>query len=155
MEKDQTYPDHPDRFDLCAQALSAKSLSGQCYWEVDWKGGVSVSLSYGEIKRKGNSSESRFGENDQSWTLICSDNSYTISHNNRRISYSIPEETPHKVAVYVDCPAGTMSFYRVSIDNTLSHLHTFNEIFSGPLYPGFGFGFWSKFGSSVTLCCPD
>ncbi|KAM9339617.1 NLR family CARD domain-containing protein 3-like [Symphorus nematophorus] len=61
-------------------------------------------------------------------------------------------------AVYVDCAAGSLSFYRVSSDK-LIHLHTFNTTFTEPLYPGFGFGF--GFGveslmlsleSSVSLC---
>uniref|UniRef100_UPI0037E7B08D NLR family CARD domain-containing protein 3-like n=1 Tax=Semicossyphus pulcher TaxID=241346 RepID=UPI0037E7B08D len=43
----------------------------------------------------------------------------------------------NRVAVYVDCPAGTLSFYKVS-SNTLIHLHTFNTTFTEPLYPGFG-----------------
>uniref|UniRef100_A0A3Q0SI86 Ig-like domain-containing protein n=1 Tax=Amphilophus citrinellus TaxID=61819 RepID=A0A3Q0SI86_AMPCI len=54
-----------------------------------------------------------------------------------------------KVAVYVDCPAGTLSFYRVSSD-TLIHLHTFTTTFTEPLYPGFGYGV--KFNSSAFLC---
>ncbi|KAL4009455.1 hypothetical protein ACER0C_003307 [Sarotherodon galilaeus] len=50
-------------------------------------------------------------------------------------------------AVYVDCPAGTLSFYRVSSD-TLIHLHTFNTTFTQTLYPGF----WFYPGASVSLC---
>ncbi|CAI5684780.1 unnamed protein product [Oreochromis niloticus] len=53
-----------------------------------------------------------------------------------------------RVAVYVDCPAGTLSFYRVSSD-TLIHLHTVNTTFTEPVYPGFGF--WS-YGSTLSLC---
>ncbi|KAI3363889.1 hypothetical protein L3Q82_001485 [Scortum barcoo] len=62
-------------------------------------------------------------------------------------------EDPHwrleklKVAVYLDCPAGTLSFYRVS-SGRLTHLYTFNSTFTEPLYPGFGFGR----NSSATLC---
>ncbi|CAI5682229.1 unnamed protein product [Oreochromis niloticus] len=47
-----------------------------------------------------------------------------------------------RAAVYVDCPAGTLSFYRVSSDS-LIHLHTFNTTFTEPLYPGFGFEYQS------------
>uniref|UniRef100_A0A3Q3FDC9 NACHT domain-containing protein n=1 Tax=Labrus bergylta TaxID=56723 RepID=A0A3Q3FDC9_9LABR len=54
----------------------------------------------------------------------------------------------HRVAVYVDCPAGSLSFYRVSSD-TLIHLHTFNTTFTEPLYPGFRI---RSHGSSVSLC---
>ncbi|TKS66028.1 Neoverrucotoxin subunit alpha [Collichthys lucidus] len=60
----------------------------------------------------------------------------------------LPPPLSHRVAVYVDCPAGSLSFYRVSSD-TLIHLHTFNTTFTQPLYPGFGF---CLPGSSVSLC---
>ncbi|CAI5657096.1 unnamed protein product [Oreochromis niloticus] len=60
-----------------------------------------------------------------------------------------PRNTWRRVAVYVDCPAGTLSFYIVSSD-TLIHLHTFNTTFTETLYPGFWLD-WSL-GSSVSLC---
>ncbi|KAL4009686.1 hypothetical protein ACER0C_003538 [Sarotherodon galilaeus] len=53
-----------------------------------------------------------------------------------------------RAAVYVDCPAGTLSFYRVSSD-TLIHLHTFNTTFTQTLYPGILF---LSPGASVSLC---
>uniref|UniRef100_A0A8C4HE03 NACHT domain-containing protein n=1 Tax=Dicentrarchus labrax TaxID=13489 RepID=A0A8C4HE03_DICLA len=126
VEEDQSYPDHPDRFDFWDQLLCRNGLTGRCYWEVEWRGGVYISVSYRGISRRGNSRDCVFGWNDQSWSLCCS------------------------VAVYVDCPAGTLSFYTVSSD-TLIHLHTFNTTFTEPLYPGFGL-FWSRSGSSVSLC---
>ncbi|KAL4009660.1 hypothetical protein ACER0C_003512 [Sarotherodon galilaeus] len=52
-----------------------------------------------------------------------------------------------RAAVYVDCPAGTLSFYRVSSD-TLIHLHTFNTTSTQTLYPGFAL----SPGASVFLC---
>ncbi|KAJ4943164.1 hypothetical protein JOQ06_005669 [Pogonophryne albipinna] len=54
-----------------------------------------------------------------------------------------------RVAVYLDHPAGSLSFYRVSSD-TLTHLHTSRTTFTEPLYAGFGFGFPGS--SSVSLC---
>ncbi|XP_014833201.1 PREDICTED: tripartite motif-containing protein 16-like [Poecilia mexicana] len=34
---DLSYPDHPDRFTaFCFQVLSRESLTGRCYWEVQW-----------------------------------------------------------------------------------------------------------------------
>ncbi|CAI5657266.1 unnamed protein product [Oreochromis niloticus] len=53
------------------------------------------------------------------------------------ISSSTSSSVSNRVAVYVDCPAGTLSFYRVSSD-TLIHLHTFNTTFTETLYPGPG-----------------
>ncbi|KAI4884457.1 hypothetical protein NFI96_003689 [Prochilodus magdalenae] len=49
----QPYPDHPDRFD-CFQVLCRESVSGRCYWEVEWSGfvGVDIAVSYKHIRRK-------------------------------------------------------------------------------------------------------
>ncbi|XP_070786568.1 protein NLRC3-like [Enoplosus armatus] len=154
VEEDQSHPDHPDRFDRCPQLLCRTGLTGRCYWEVEWRGRVSISMSYRGISRKGDSEDCVFGENDQSWRLICSDGGrYYVWHNNKRTSIfsssSSSSSASNRVAVYVDCPAGTLSFYRVSSD-TLIHLHTFNNTFNEPVYPGFGFGFLP--GSSVSLC---
>ncbi|XP_051258692.1 NACHT, LRR and PYD domains-containing protein 3-like [Dicentrarchus labrax] len=147
VEEYQSYPDHPDRFDKCPQLLCRNGLTGRCYWEVEWSGRVSISVSYRGINRKEDSTDCVFGENDQSWRLICSDGGYFVWYNNSRTSIS-SSSVSKRVAVYVDCPAGTLSFYRVSSDS-LIHLHSFNTTFNEPLYPGFGFGFLS--GSSVSV----
>ncbi|CAI5669564.1 unnamed protein product [Oreochromis niloticus] len=146
----QSYPDHPDRFDgFYHQLLCRNGLTGRCYWEVEWRGGVYISVSYRSIRRKGDS-DCGFGHNDQSWSLDCySDGPRYVRHNNRQTSISSSSSSVcNRVAVYVDCPAGTLSFYRVSSD-TLIHLHTFNTTFTQTLYPGFRF--WSR-GASVSLC---
>uniref|UniRef100_A0AAQ4P492 B30.2/SPRY domain-containing protein n=2 Tax=Gasterosteus aculeatus TaxID=69293 RepID=A0AAQ4P492_GASAC len=155
VEEDQSHPDHPDRFDYCVQLLCRTGLTGRCYWEVEWRGDVYVSVSYRGIRRKGNSYDCLFGHNDQSWSLMCSDRGYSVRHNNTETPITSSSSSfsffssSGRVAVYVDCPAGSLSFYRVSSD-TLIHLHTFSTTFTEPLYPGFGFSFWS--GSSVSLC---
>ncbi|XP_044226071.1 NLR family CARD domain-containing protein 3-like [Thunnus albacares] len=146
----QSYPDHPHRFDYWPQLLYRNDLTGRCYWEVEWRGNVYISVSYRGINRKGHSDDCVFGCNDQSWSLICSADRYSVRHNNRSTiisSSSSSSSVSHRVAVYVDCPAGTLSFYRVSSD-TLIHLHTFNTTFTQPLYAGF----WVGVGSSVSLC---
>ncbi len=48
----QQYPDHPDRFDVY-QVLCRESVCGRCYWELEWSGGVDISVSYKSISRKG------------------------------------------------------------------------------------------------------
>ncbi|XP_070850287.1 NLR family CARD domain-containing protein 3-like [Chaetodon trifascialis] len=167
VKEDQSYPDHPDRFDHWPQLLCATGLTGRCYWEVEWTGDINVSVSYRTIRRKGDSEECLFGGNDHSWRLFCSDGGYSVRHNNRITSISPSSSSfdssatsssssvSHRVGVFVDYPAGTLSFYRVSSDS-LIHLHTFNTTFTEPLYPGFSFGLWpwswSKSGSSVSLC---
>ncbi|XP_075995078.1 protein NLRC3-like isoform X5 [Genypterus blacodes] len=150
VREKQPHPDHPERFDgLCPQLLCRNGLTGRCYWEVKWRGDVDISVSYRGIRRKGDGRESWFGENNQSWMLRCSDgHSYSVWHNNSSMSLSVPgsSSVPHRVGVYLDCPAGTLSFYSVS--DSLMHLHTFTTTFTQPLYAGFGL--WD-FDSSVTL----
>uniref|UniRef100_A0A665TEB9 B30.2/SPRY domain-containing protein n=1 Tax=Echeneis naucrates TaxID=173247 RepID=A0A665TEB9_ECHNA len=135
VAEDQSYPDHPDRFNYWPQLLCRNGLTGRCYWEVEWSGLVYISVSYRGIRRKGGSDDCLFGRNDHSWSLFCSDDGYSVWHNNRRTSLS-SSSVSNRVAVYVDCPAGSLSFYRVSSDS-LIHLHTFNTTFTEPLYPGF------------------
>ncbi|XP_039907691.1 stonustoxin subunit beta-like [Simochromis diagramma] len=132
------YPDHPDRFDWYPQLLCKDELEGRCYWEVEWRRTAWLSVSYRGIKRKGRSDECVFGLNDQSWSLRCSNDAHSVWHRSIKTSAS-SSSVSNRAAVYVDCPAGTLSFYRVSSDDTLIHLHTFNTTFTEPLYPGFGF----------------
>ncbi|XP_072235693.1 NLR family CARD domain-containing protein 3-like, partial [Leuresthes tenuis] len=152
VEEVQSYPDHPDRFDEWCQLLCRNVLTDRCYWEVEWRGGVYISVSYRGIRRRGDR-DCMFGYNDQSWHLSCSDYfGYSVRHNNRETpipsSSSSSSSVSHRAAVYVDRPAGTLSFYRVSSD-TLIHLHTFNTTFTEePLHPGFTV--WYP-GSSVSL----
>nr|XP_046233256.1 NACHT, LRR and PYD domains-containing protein 12-like [Scatophagus argus] len=149
--EEQPHPDHPERFDFWPQLLCRPGLTGRCYWEVEWSGVAYISVTYRGIRRKGNTADCWFGRNNKSWSLRCSDDDgYTVYHNRRKtcISSSL-SSVSHRVAVYVDCPAGTLSFYRVSSD-TLIHLHTFNTTFTEPLQAGFGFGLWPDF-SSVSL----
>ncbi|XP_036946911.1 NLR family CARD domain-containing protein 3-like isoform X2 [Acanthopagrus latus] len=155
LKEDQSYPDHPERFDPYIQLLCRTGLTGRCYWEVKWRGRVSISVSYRRIRRRGDRQDCVFGRNDQSWSLRCSDDGrYYVCHSNRETvlsSSSSFSSSSGRVAVYVDCPAGTLSFYRVSSDSLIL-LHTFNTTFTEPLYPGFGL-IWSSSGSSsVSLC---
>ncbi|XP_036946892.1 NLR family CARD domain-containing protein 3-like [Acanthopagrus latus] len=162
VEEDQSYPDHPERFDPYIQLLCRTGLTGRCYWEVEWRGDVYISVSYRRIRRRGDRDHCVFGLNDQSWSLWCfAVGCYSVWHNKRKtVSFSSSSSSSSssfssssssgRVAVYVDCPAGTLSFYRVSSDS-LIHLHTFNTTFTQPLYPGFGL-LWTSPGSSVRLC---
>ncbi|KAK9976583.1 hypothetical protein ABG768_021788 [Culter alburnus] len=146
---DKSYPDHPDRFDVCRQVLCRESVCGRCYWEIEWSGSVFISVSYKSISRKGRGSECVFGRNDQSWSLICSSSSYSFRHNN--ILTNLPvKPIISRIGVYVDQSAGTLSFYSVSGD-TMSLIHTVQTTFTQPLYPGFRAGYQFNSGS-VKLC---
>ncbi|XP_051991718.1 NACHT, LRR and PYD domains-containing protein 3-like isoform X3 [Xyrauchen texanus] len=134
----QSYPDHPDRFDEYRQVLCRESLTGRCYWETQWSGDVAViSVSYKGISRKGESRDSMFGYNVNSWSLICSNDRFTVWHNNIATDIRPPSHDCKRVGVYVDCLAGTLSFYSISDTHTLTHLHTLITTFTRPLYAGF------------------
>ncbi|XP_045569019.1 uncharacterized protein [Salmo salar] len=133
----QPYPDHPERFEDCGQVLCREGLTGRCYWEVEWSGRKAViGVTYKGINRRGGGLDCLIGYNDKSWSLRCSDNSYTACHNNNLTIIDVPSSSPHRVGVYLDWSAGTLSFYRASSD-TLTHLNTFTSTFTEPLYPGF------------------
>ncbi|XP_049324270.1 NACHT, LRR and PYD domains-containing protein 12-like isoform X18 [Astyanax mexicanus] len=168
--EEQPYPDHPERFNQYPQVLSRESVTGRCYWEAEWNEGgeVDVAMSYKTISRKGNGYECRFGLNRNSWRLFYSQDCYFVDHDKNSTDLPRSPSGCRRVGVYVDCPAGTLSFYSVSQSpthshtktpsptdthsqtpsHTLTHLHTFYTTFTQPLYAGIGVGPHS----SVTLC---
>ncbi|XP_066512060.1 NLR family CARD domain-containing protein 3-like [Hoplias malabaricus] len=149
LEK-QSYPDHPERFSDWWQVLCRESLTGRCYWETEWSGGgVYISVVYKSIRRKGYSADCLFGKNEKSWSLFCSNFSYSVLHNKNITALPPPPSSSNRVGVYVDSSAGTLSFYSISTDtHTLTHLHTFTTTFTEPLCAGF----YLYSDSSVSLC---
>ncbi|KAI4904190.1 hypothetical protein NFI96_010835, partial [Prochilodus magdalenae] len=141
--EEQAYPDHPERFESRPQVLSVESLSGRCYWEVEWSGHVHISVSYKGISRKG-WGQCEFGRQDHSWSLIGS-SSLTFYHKNTRTELPV-HPPPSRVGVYLDPSAGTLSYYSVS--DTVTLLHTVHSTFPRPLYAGF----WVGYDSAVRLC---
>ncbi|XP_070998135.1 NLR family CARD domain-containing protein 3-like [Oncorhynchus clarkii lewisi] len=147
----QPYPDHPERFEDWKQVLCREGLTGRCYWEGEWIGeGAVIGVTYKGINRRGRGwgEDCCLGYNDKSWSLVCNDNSYSAYHNNNLTTIDVPSSSSHRVGMYLDWPAGTLSFYRASSD-TLTHLITFTSTFTEPIYPGFGVSFD---GDSVSLC---
>ncbi|KAK7877033.1 hypothetical protein WMY93_032251 [Mugilogobius chulae] len=161
VKEDQDYSDHKDRFTDWYQVLSCTGLSGRCYWEVDWSGGeVSVAVSYKGIRRRGRGKDERvFGFNNLSWSLRIFEEDYFVWHNKKvtRLSHRVgvsagrvgvsSEEggvysgrvgvSSGRVGVFLDSEAGALSFYEISSDDKLFHLHSFSATFSEPLFPGF------------------
>ncbi|XP_043962991.1 NLR family CARD domain-containing protein 3-like isoform X2 [Gambusia affinis] len=154
VREEQPYPDHPDRFDHCCwQLLCRNPLAGRSYWEVKREGPVVVAVSYKRIGRKGPTADCRLGWNDQCWSLVCTERQYSFWHNKKETVYTMPYASlmSCRIGVFVDVPAGIMSFYAVASDE-FYHLHTFQTSFTAPVYPafGFGFGYWS-YNSSVSV----
>ncbi|XP_049329013.1 uncharacterized protein LOC125789955 [Astyanax mexicanus] len=133
----QSYPDHPERFDCWVQVLSRERVTGRCYWEAEWSGreGADVALSYKNISRKGGGLDSQFGGNEKSWRLEIDNNSYSVLHNNNRTDLPPPPSPSNRVGVYVDCPAGTLSFYSISSHTSTPSSHTPSHTPSPPHTP--------------------
>ncbi|XP_043954688.1 tripartite motif-containing protein 16-like [Gambusia affinis] len=127
-DQQQSYPDHPDSFSRCSQALSRESLTGRCYWEVKRRAGeVYVAVSYKNIGSTGG-----FGFSDKSWSLRCDTQGYIFCHNN--ILTPVPGPVSSRLGVYLDHRAGILCFYSVS--ETMTLLHRVQTRFTEPLYAG-------------------
>ncbi|XP_068436828.1 tripartite motif-containing protein 16-like [Clinocottus analis] len=133
IRKQQSFSSHTGRFIYWHQVLSRESLTGRCYWEVEWRGtGAVVAVSYKNISRTGNSDECLFGFNDKSWTLDCNKERSTFRYNKVKAPVSGPPSS--RVGVYLDHSAGILSFYSVS--ETMTLLHRVQTTFTQPLYAG-------------------
>ena len=98
-----------------------------CYWEVERKGHAVIGVTYRGITRREVGLDSELGGNNKSWSLNCSDGHYSARYNGRVTYIRLPTPHSNRVGVYLDQPAGTLSFYKVSPDgrgssDTLTHL---------------------------------
>ncbi|XP_031665439.1 LOW QUALITY PROTEIN: protein NLRC3-like [Oncorhynchus kisutch] len=149
VEEKQTYPDHTERFENWDQVLCREGLTGRCYWEVEWMGHeVHIGVTYSGIGREGRGHDCGLGYNNKSWTLSCNNDIYTARYNKKPTTVPDHAFRSHRIGVYLDWPAGTLSFYSVSSD-TMTHLHTFHSTFTEPLYPAFRIWYC---GASLSLC---
>ncbi|XP_073702589.1 tripartite motif-containing protein 16-like [Garra rufa] len=133
------YPDHPARFDCWSLVLCRESMTGRCYWEVEWAGretsGVDIAVAYKSIRRKGVEVEIDAGRNDQSWRLYCTPFCCSFWHKN--IETVLPvTRVSSRIGVYVDHSAGILSFYNVS--DSMILIHRIQTTFTQPLYALFG-----------------
>ncbi|XP_068590873.1 tripartite motif-containing protein 16-like [Cebidichthys violaceus] len=147
MREHQSYSSHPDRFTSYHQVLSRESLTGRCYWEVEWRGnGGHVAVAYKNIIRTGILNDCDFGLNDKSWALNCNKNSFTFWYNKIQTPVSGPQSS--RVGVYLDHRAGILSFYSVS--ETMTLLHRVQITFTQPLYAGLRM--YYQFGDTAEFC---
>ncbi|CAL8360554.1 unnamed protein product [Boreogadus saida] len=155
VEERHSYPNHTERFDCQYQVLGREGLTGRCYWEIEREGNVAIAVTYRGIPRRGEGLDSLLGGNNKSWVLDCNDDGYTAWHNDIGKDIHLPFPSSNRVGVYLDRPAGTLSFYRVSpgeggSSDTLTHIHSFQSTFTqGDLLPGFII--WTP-GSLGSLC---
>uniref|UniRef100_UPI003AAB7391 NACHT, LRR and PYD domains-containing protein 14-like n=1 Tax=Centroberyx gerrardi TaxID=166262 RepID=UPI003AAB7391 len=153
IKEKQPYCDHPERFDEEYQVLCREGLTGRCYWEVELQGIVSVGLAYKSTERKGRR-DVKIGFNDKSWCFsILAWSGFSFQHKRRETFIPAPIidtraflARPQRLGVYLDWPAGILSFYWLSSDKK-TLLHTFHTTFTEPLYPAFSI----DWGSSLTL----
>uniref|UniRef100_G3Q9Z1 FinTRIM family, member 83 n=1 Tax=Gasterosteus aculeatus TaxID=69293 RepID=G3Q9Z1_GASAC len=146
LKKDpQSYGDHPARFDSLPQVLCKESLfGGAYYWEVDWSGeGAAIGVTYKGIKRTGYGDACRIGYNRKSWSLFCSDSSYSARHSKDQIEINAPYSS--RIGVFLDHAKGTLAFYAVG--DSMSLIHRFKASFTEAVHPGF----WVWYDSGITL----
>ncbi|KAM4717073.1 NACHT, LRR and PYD domains-containing protein 3-like isoform 2-T3 [Anableps anableps] len=132
-DEKQPYPDHPDRFSI-SQVLCNEGLTGRHYWEAECDMNVdgAVGVAYKSIPRQGDcSSELSLQGNEKSWSWSLDK---CFHHNNCCQRFLVPKTL--SIGVYLDWPAGVLSFFDVSHD-AMTHLYTVHTTFTEPLYPGF------------------
>ncbi|XP_030227692.1 NLR family CARD domain-containing protein 3-like [Gadus morhua] len=131
------------------QVLCKEGLTDRCYWEVEWEGSVAIGLTYRGITRRGGDGGNWLGLNNTSWSLLCYDGGYSVRYNSSTTCMGL-SICFKRVGVYLDRPAGTLSFYKVGCSSdTLTHIHTFKSAFTQEdLHPAFGL----VGGASLSLC---
>merc|ERR1719187_1751176 len=109
-----------------------------------WSGeGASLGITYKGVKRTGYGDSCCIGYNRKSWSLFCSDSSYSARHSKDQVEINAPYCS--HIGVFLDYTGGTLSFYTVG-DN-MSLIHRFKASFSEAVYAGF----WVWYESAVTI----
>ncbi|XP_040028018.2 tripartite motif-containing protein 16-like [Gasterosteus aculeatus] len=134
----------PGRF-TSYQILSRESMTGRCYWEVQWDARVTIAVAYQDMRRSGMKKECTFGHNDKSWALYCLPDC-EFRHNDTRTP--IEGKSSHKVGVFLDHTAGVLCFY--SVGETVTLLHRVQTTFTQPLHAGIALHYYR--GDNATLC---
>ncbi|XP_026638669.1 butyrophilin subfamily 2 member A2 [Microtus ochrogaster] len=132
----QSVPDNPERFDCRPCVLGRESFSsGKHYWEVEVENVMvwTLGVCRDNVERKG---EALLVPQNGFWTLEMFGNQYRALSSPETI---IPlKERLHRVAIFLDCEAGDVSFYNM---RDRSHIYTCPPVaFAGPLRPFFRLG---------------
>ncbi|XP_018428720.1 PREDICTED: E3 ubiquitin-protein ligase Midline-1-like [Nanorana parkeri] len=120
----------------CGLVFSSRSFSsGRHYWEVETSelGDCDFGVAYPSMERT-----SSLGSDGKSWCMckwnVNTSNRYLVAHDNAFIDID-QGVSCNRFGVYLDCEAGRLSFYELSIP--IRHLHTFSTTFTVPLHAGF------------------
>ncbi|KAK0132636.1 Stonustoxin subunit beta [Merluccius polli] len=120
VREEQSYPDHLERFDFQYQVLCREGLTGHIYWEVEREGRVSTGVTYrGSPRVEGVVTAGLEGTTNPQ-IIVMMMVTLPVTTVVKQSYVSPPGST--RVGVYVDRPAGTLSFYRVSPDSLLKAL---------------------------------
>ncbi|XP_061403231.1 E3 ubiquitin/ISG15 ligase TRIM25-like [Lethenteron reissneri] len=137
----QGRPDHPHRFDGCAQALCRESFSsGHHYWEVDvgdtrW---CRVGIAYGTTPRKGDRAAQFLGRSDASWCLEKRDDGFSVVHGGVKTALSVRgAPSPRRIGLHLHWEGGLLAFYRA---DSMEVIHEVRQRFLQPLYPAMWMG---------------
>ena len=121
----------------------------RAYWEVEFSGWVVIGATYIGAGRRANTGPSGLGENEESWGLCWSGTRYQIWYNG--IDKDI-NNIPYcsTIGVYLDQPAGIISFYAVTgegADREVELLYKVKSTLDNKILPGF----WVGIQSSCTI----
>uniref|UniRef100_A0A8C9SMV5 E3 ubiquitin-protein ligase TRIM39-like n=1 Tax=Scleropages formosus TaxID=113540 RepID=A0A8C9SMV5_SCLFO len=121
-DKQQCFPDNPERFDTAPCVLGKEGFSsGRHYWEVEVVGKTAWDLGVARVsvKRKG---VVRLSPEDGFWTVCLRRGNEYRACDEQAVLLHLHEK-PRKLGVYVDCEEGQVSFYNV---DARSHIYTFS-----------------------------
>ncbi|MEQ2160648.1 hypothetical protein GOODEAATRI_001596 [Goodea atripinnis] len=148
MTDDITCPvlDRPERYEYTPQVLCKEGFLGsRGYWEVQSSGWVVIGVAFEGAGRRNSEGPCGFGENEESWGLEWSGSCYQVWHKGQRKEINgIPHHST--IGVYVDQPAGILSFYAVkegeegTARKEVKPLHQIRSSFKQKLLPGFWVG---------------
>ncbi|XP_051991217.1 NLR family CARD domain-containing protein 3-like isoform X2 [Xyrauchen texanus] len=127
-------PLHPERFTIPNQIMSREGFTGRHFYQVEWFGRfATIGMTYKHISRKGSFAACSLGYNKESWGIFFS-TPYPICYAcHGGVKIQLPDCSPWRVGLYLDWPAGTLSFYNTTND-TAKLIHTFNAKFTHPLF---------------------
>ncbi|KAK1162352.1 E3 ubiquitin-protein ligase RNF135-like [Acipenser oxyrinchus oxyrinchus] len=126
----RSVPYMPERFTI-SQVMASTGFSEGChYWEVNTRlsKGWAIGIAYQRLRRA-----DTLGRNALSWCVEWSRSRFSAWHGS--VEVRLPQGDPSGIGVHLKCDEGKVSFYAVSVSETL--LHTFDVRFSEPVFPVF------------------